>query len=128
MKTPRAVVAALALGAALQIGYLHLQLWDARMLWRHQAGLTRYLGAVLEQECAPRAAFEESADALGWPRRVSEFADYDPATDTFIAESQRPDALLVEVQPPPPFTPEPGSFILFGEDGCFEWATYPPAP
>lgn len=113
-------------GLVIYVGYLHLQLWDARALWRHQAGLTGYYSGVLTRGCVMRPAFEAEADARGLSRGTSEFADYDPAADSF--RDVRSGVLTVKIEPPAPFAKDPMNFILFSEDGCFEWGTFPSAP
>ena len=86
--------------------------WDQRGVARFLGAEASYLEQLATASCARRAAFIATARARGWT--VEEQPEHVWGEKAATAHS----ALRVHVEPPLPFSKEPGVLYFFDRQGC----------
>ena len=89
-----------------------LQAADAKGVSRFQGALTGFYCDLLRTRCVTSSEVIQAAEARGWK------VETDPARFSHLSAEQRRNRLVIHVEPPMPFSKEPGVAFRFGADGC----------
>jgi len=106
------------------IGFQQFKQADLEKVSEFQSAYSDFLKSLINSSCIERELVKKDANSKGWKldENIHDWRlSVGQSKDTVASLGASPQRLRLFVEPPMPFTKEPGVVLFFGKDGCLQF-------